>query len=81
MALKWLIATAVAIFAAEFLADTRIAVTGVSRNPANHGGNVVYQRLREGGYEVFRRRPQRRQCRGRRCYADPRFIPGGWTRS
>ena len=30
--------------AAEFLAHRRIAVTGVSRNPQNHGGNVVYGR-------------------------------------
>ena len=35
--------------AAEFLAKKRIAVTGVSRNAGNHGGNFVYQRLRERG--------------------------------
>ena len=32
--------------AGEFLAKRRIAVTGVSRKPENHGGNVVYKRLR-----------------------------------
>ena len=39
--------------AAEFLAEKRVAVTGVSRNARQHGSNVVYQRLRERGYEVF----------------------------
>ena len=32
--------------ASEFLANRRVAVTGVSRNPRGHGSNVVYQRLR-----------------------------------
>ena len=32
--------------ASEFLASRRVAVTGVSRNPKNHGSNIVYQRLR-----------------------------------
>ena len=39
--------------AAEFLADKRVAVTGVSRKPQGHGSNAVYQRLRERGYQVF----------------------------
>lgn len=40
--------------ASEFLANKRIAVTGVSRTAAGHGSNVVYQRLRQRGYEVSR---------------------------
>jgi predicted CoA-binding protein len=39
--------------ASEFLASKRVAVTGVSRHPGNHGSNVVYKRLRERGYDVF----------------------------
>lgn len=39
--------------ASEFLGKKRIAVTGVSGNPRGHGSNVVYQRLRERGYDVF----------------------------
>ena len=39
--------------AAEFLAGKRLAVTGISRNPQSHGSNVVYQRLRQRGYQVF----------------------------
>jgi len=33
--------------ATEFLANRRVAVTGVSRQPKGHGSNVVYQRLRQ----------------------------------
>src|SRR3984885_5262092 len=39
--------------ASAFLASKRIAVTGVSRKPQRHGGNAVYKRLRERGYQVF----------------------------
>jgi hypothetical protein len=35
-----------------FLANKRIAVTGVSRTPKDHGSNTVYKRLRDRGYEV-----------------------------
>jgi uncharacterized protein len=38
--------------AAAFLVHKRVAVTGVSRR-ASHGANVVYQRLRQRGYQVF----------------------------
>jgi hypothetical protein len=31
----------------------RIAVTGVSRTPKDHGANVVYKRLCDRGYTVF----------------------------
>ena len=39
--------------AASFLSKKRIAVTGVSRDGKSHGSNIVYQRLRDRGYEVF----------------------------
>jgi hypothetical protein len=63
--------------AAEFLANKRIAVTGVSRHPDGHGSNVVYQRLRERGYEVFAVNPNADEVEGDRCYHDLRSIPGG----
>jgi predicted CoA-binding protein len=53
---------------AEFLANQRIAVTGVSRTPKSHGSNVVYQRLRDRGYEVFAVNPNADQVEGDRCY-------------
>ena len=63
--------------ATEFLANTRIAVTGVSRTPASHGGNIVYKRLRDRGYEVFAVNPNADQVEGDPCYLDLKSIPGG----
>jgi uncharacterized protein len=63
--------------AADFLANRRVAVTGVSRNPGGHGSNVVYQRLRERGYEVFAVNPNAHEVEGDACYHDLKSIPGG----
>jgi predicted CoA-binding protein len=63
--------------AAEFLANKRVAVTGVSRQPNSHGGNVVYRRLRERGYEVFAVNPNANEVEGDPCYHELRSIPGG----
>ncbi len=63
--------------AAAFLANKRVAVTGVSRTPKTHGSNVVYQRLRERGYEVFAVNPNANEVEGDRCYKDLQSIPGG----
>lgn len=60
-----------------FLANHRIAVTGVSRDPANHGGNVVYQRLRDRGYEVVAVNPNADEVEGDPCWQDLKSIPGG----
>src|SRR6266536_6323853 len=63
--------------AAEFLSHKRIAVTGVSRTPKDHGANVVYKRLRERGYEVYAVNPNADEAEGDRCYHDLKSIPGG----
>jgi hypothetical protein len=42
--------------AGQFLSHKRIAVTGVSRKPENHGSNVVYNRLKERISEVWMHR-------------------------
>jgi uncharacterized protein len=63
--------------AAEFLASKRVAVTGVSRQPQNHGSNIVYKRLRERGYEVFAVNPNAAELEGDPSYRDLRSIPGG----
>jgi uncharacterized protein len=63
--------------ASEFLANKRVAVTGVSRRAKGHGSNVVYQRLRARGYEVFAVNPNADQVEGDRSYRDLRSIPGG----
>jgi predicted CoA-binding protein len=69
--------TRIADAASEFLAHRRVAVTGVSRNPGGHGSNVVYQRLRERGYEVFAVNPNAAEVEGDPCYPDVGSIPGG----
>ena len=61
----------------EFLAHKRIAVTGVSRQPSSHGSNIVYQRLRDRGYEVFAVNPNADEVEGDVCYHDLKSIPGG----
>lgn len=61
----------------RFLANRRIAVTGVSRDPSGHGGNVIYQRLRERGYEVFAVNPNADTVEGDPAFMDLKSIPGG----
>jgi predicted CoA-binding protein len=63
--------------ASEFLANKRVAVTGVSRAAETHGSNTVYKRLRERGYEVFAVNPNAHEVEGDRCYHDLKSIPGG----
>jgi hypothetical protein len=57
--------------ASVFLSHKRVAVTGVSRTPGNHGSNVVYKRLRERGYDVFAVNPNADEVEGP---AGPRFA-------
>ncbi|WP_217914837.1 CoA-binding protein [Miltoncostaea marina] len=68
---------AIAAAADAFLANRRVAVTGVSRTPKGHGANVVYGRLRDRGYEVFAVNPNAERVEGDPCYPDLRSIPGG----
>lgn len=63
--------------ASHFLANKRIAVTGVSRNPQGHGSNFVYRRLRDRGYEVFAVNPNADRVEGDPCYPDLKSIPEG----
>jgi uncharacterized protein len=63
--------------ATEFLGKKRIAVTGVSRHAEGHGGNVVYQRLRDRGYQAFAVNPNAEEVEGDRSYPDLKSIPGG----
>jgi len=63
--------------AAEFLANERIAVTGVSRSPKDHGANTVFRRLRDRGYDVFPVNPNATEVEGATSYHDLHSIPGG----
>ena len=61
--------------AEDFLSHKRIAVTGVSRDPKTHGANMVYQRLRERGYDVVAINPNAETVEGDRCYPDLASVP------
>ena len=63
--------------ASAFLAQKRIAVTGVSRTPGDHGSNSVFKRLRDRGYQVFAVNPNADAVEGARSYPDLKSIPGG----
>ena len=68
--------TAIKDAAATFLGHKRIAITGVSRSPGSHGGNVVYNRLRDRGYDVVAVNPNADEVEGDPAYDDLRSIPG-----
>jgi hypothetical protein len=67
----------VKVAASEFLANRRVAVTGVSRTPETHGSNTVYRRLRDRGYDVFAVNPNADTVEGDTAYQDLKSIPGG----
>jgi len=69
--------TAIKDAAQDFLSHRRIAVTGVSHAPKGHGSNVVYERLRERGYEVFAVNPNAETVEGDHCYPSLAAVPGG----
>jgi len=62
----------------DFLAQKRIAIAGVSRNKGQHPvGNLIYERLKKTGHEVFAVNPHMQTFEGERCYPDLQSIPGG----
>ena len=69
--------TSIKVAAREFQSHKRVAVTGVSRTPKDHGSSVVHERLRERGYEVFAVNPNSGVVEGDASYSDLNSIPGG----
>jgi uncharacterized protein len=62
----------------DFLAQKRIAIAGVSRNKGQHPvGNLIYDRLKKTGHEVFAVNPHMQTFEGERCYPNLQSIPGG----
>ncbi len=53
----------------EFLAQRRIAVAGVSRDP-KATANLVFRKLRDAGYEVFAVNPAASEVEGVRSHPD-----------
>lgn len=60
----------------DFLAQKRIAVTGVSRTK-DTAANLIYRKLRGAGCEVFAVNPNAEQVEGETCYPSVTAIPGG----
>ncbi|WP_372788985.1 CoA-binding protein [Paraconexibacter sp.] len=60
--------------ATEFLAQERLAVVGVSRDP-RQPANLIYRRLRETGHRVFAVNPAATEVEGDPCYASVRALP------
>lgn len=60
----------------EFMAQRRIAVAGVSRNP-KEAANLIFRKLRSAGYETFAVNPNAAEVEGDVCYPDIGSVPGG----
>jgi predicted CoA-binding protein len=60
--------------AEEFLAQPRIAVAGVSRDP-KQPANLIYRRLRDAGHTVFAVNPNAEETEGDPCFASVRDVP------
>jgi len=62
----------------DFLAHKRIAVAGVSRDNSGHpSANLIYDRLKRTGHDVFAVNPNMMSYDGAVCYPDLKSIPGG----
>lgn len=73
-----MIAATLAAKVDEFLAQKRIAVAGVSRDKSQHpAGNLIYNRLKRAGHDVFPVHPSMDTFEGDRCYPNLQSIPGG----
>jgi hypothetical protein len=60
----------------DFLAQKRIAVTGVSRE-GKSAANLIYHKLMDDGHKVFPVNPNTETFEGAPCYAHVGDIPGG----
>ena len=61
--------------AREFLAQKRLAVAGVSRDP-NQTANFIFRKLRDTGIDVVPINPHAREAEGVPCYPDLASAPG-----
>ena len=62
----------------DFLGQKRIAIAGVSRDTRKHPvGNLIYQRLKRSGHDVFAVNPHMQFFEGGPCYPNLQSIPEG----
>ncbi len=62
--------------AKDFLAQKRIAVSGVSHTKTD-SANMIFLKLKESGHEVFAVNPNAEKVEGETCYPSVKAIPGG----
>lgn len=62
------------VAAAEFLAQRRIAVAGVSREEGQ-AANAIYRRLRDAGFTVYAVNPRAEEVEGDPCYPSVAELP------
>jgi predicted CoA-binding protein len=60
----------------DFLAQKRIAISGLSRTK-DSGAGAIYLKLRAHGYQVFPIHPEAEALHGDQCYPNLSAIPGG----
>ncbi|MBZ0294306.1 MAG: CoA-binding protein [Anaerolineae bacterium] len=60
----------------DFLAQKRIAVSGLSRTK-DSGAGAIYLKLRDHGYQVFPIHPNAEALHGDTCYPNLSAIPSG----
>jgi uncharacterized protein len=58
----------------EFLAQKRIAIVGVTRDPKGWG-RLLYDAFKERGYDVFAINPKTNSIQGIQCYASLKQLP------
>ena len=58
----------------DFLAQERLAVAGVSRD-GNLPANLIFKKLRDGGYQVYPVNPNASEVEGVECFPDLRSVP------
>lgn len=58
----------------DFLAQTHVAVVGVSTDQSKFGW-IVYQNLKRRGYQVFAVNPRYTECHGEKCYPSVAELP------
>lgn len=58
----------------DFLAQKRIAVAGVSRK-SGQTPNMIYQKLKDTGHEVYAINPNAQMVEGDPCYPDVKSTP------
>jgi hypothetical protein len=62
--------------ASSFLGENRVAIVGVSRNPAETA-NAIFKKFRDNGYTVFAVNPAASEIDGVKSYASVKDIPSG----